>query len=108
MTNHEFFTGIYEPYQKAFMTPRTSYERSNKIKLYLLQYYGEDSPSNVSSHAINAVYDEMKSRGLANNTIYGTRAALMSFFKMASEYGECCSNPVADARLIRQEIERSA
>lgn len=90
------------------MTPGTCYVRCYIIKKYLLESYGAASPSNISPSDINGVYDEMESRNLANNTIYGTRAALMSFFKMASEHGECYDNPVADARIVRQEIERRA
>lgn len=107
MTNNEFFTTAYAPYQEENMTKGTARVRLNIIENYLLRDHGEDSPADISSSIISSIYDGMEDAGLAQNTIFGTSAALRSFFKMAVEYGEAFGNPVEDARKIRPELGRT-
>ena len=104
MTNSKFFETIYKPYQNQHMTASTSYTRCNIIKNRLLGHYGEASIDDISYLIIDRIYDGMENRGLKQNTVFGTYAALLSFFKMAVERGESEDNPVKYAKRIRPEI----
>ena len=100
MTNNEFFESIYKPYQEAHMTKGTCYTRCNIIGNRLLNEHGEEAPGDISYLVIEGIYDGMEAEGLKQNTIFGTYAALLSFFKMTTEYGETEDNPVRLARTI--------
>ena len=94
MTNNEFFERIYKPYQEQHMSKSTCYTRCNIIGNRLLDEHGEEEPGDISYLVIEGIYDDMETAGLMQNTIFGTYAALLSFFKMAVEYGEVEDNPV--------------
>ena len=102
MTNNEFFK-IYRSYQEAHMTRRTCQTRCYIIERYLLEEHGEEKPSDITNMDIDSIYHEMEIRNLAQNTVFGTYAALLSFFKMAVELREAEHNPVSLARAIRVE-----
>lgn len=103
MTNGAFFE-IYRKYQEENMAFGTSYSRTNLIKNHFLEEYGEKELSDITYITINCVYDSMADSGFSDNTIFGIYAALMSFFKMAAEYGEVESNPVCFAKSVRPEM----
>ena len=103
MTNNEFFETIYKPYQERHMTAGTCYSRCSIIKNRLLESRGHEKLSDISNMDINSIYEEMELQKYAQNTLFGTYAALLSFFKMAVELGEIDDNPVSLAKTIRQE-----
>ena len=104
MTNNEFFETIYKPYQEQHMTAGTSYIRCNIIKNRLLEQFGGESPNDISYLMIESIYDNMENQHLKQNTVFGTYAALYSFFRMAVEHDECAENPVKYARTISADI----
>lgn len=46
----------------------------------------------------------MEEECYSGNTIYGTRAALLAYFKFAIENGVASNNPVNDARVIKKNL----
>lgn len=100
MTNNEFFETIYKPYQELHMAFSTSYTRCNIIQNRLLEEYGNDTPQSISYLIVEGIYDDMENQGLKQNTLFGTYAALYSFFRMAVEQGESEENPLKYARTI--------
>ena len=100
MTNNEFFETIYKPYQEQHMAKSTCYTRCNIIGNRLLDEHGDESPDDISYLVIEGIYDGMEAEGLKQNTVFGAYAALLSFFKMTTEYGETEDNPVRLARTI--------
>ena len=105
MTNNEFFERIYKPYQEQHVSKSTCYTRCNIIGNRLLDEHGEEEPGDISYLVIEGIYDDMETAGLMQNTIFGTYAALLSFFKMATEYGETDENPVRFARTVCADIQ---
>ena len=103
MTNNEFFISTYKPYQKQHMTESTCYTRCNILKKRLLAQHGNKTPNDISCLDIEHIYADMEHKGLKQNTIFGTYAALYSFFRMAVTYGEAEENPVKLARTIQAE-----
>lgn len=108
MTNREFYSKYYKPYQKTHMTEKTCYTRCNIIENRLLAAHGEETPKEISYLIIEGIYDQMKSEGLKQNTIFGAYAALYSFFKMAVEHGESEENPVKIARTVTADLKAGA
>ena len=106
MTNNEFYANHYKPYQENNMTKGTSYIRCNIIEKRLLSSHGTETPESISNSVINGIYDSMESEGLRQNTVFGTYAALYSFFRMAVELGAAEENPVKLARTIRADTSR--
>ena len=104
MTNNEFYEAIYKPYQENNMATSTCYTRFGIIKKRLLEEYGEDNICDISSHTIEAIYDDMENQQYAQNTIFGTYAALYSYFRLAADSGKILSNPVEFARTISADI----
>lgn len=94
MTNNEFFE-IFSAYQKKHMAFKTYYTRTNYLKNNFLPEYGEVTPADITNSDIDRVYDNMKSRGLASNTIFGAYAAFLSYFKLAGDYGLVSYNPAS-------------
>lgn len=94
MTNNEFFE-IFSVYQKNHMAFNTYYTRTNFLKNNFLPEFGEFTPADVTNSDINRIYDNMETRGLASNTIFGAYAAFLSYFKLAGEYGLISCNPAS-------------
>lgn len=97
---------FYKPYcnyQFRHLSLRTYEKRKWCIKTYFLPSCKSKEFGQVSPNDINIIYDQMENSGFAHNTIYGVRAALLSFFKLAEEYHYSNPelNPVKSARLIR-------
>ena len=106
MTNNEFYTNHYKPYQENNMTKGTCSTRCNIIENRLLSTHGTETPDNISNSDIERIYATMESEGLRPNTIFGVYAALYSFFRMAVELGAAEENPVKLARTIRADTSR--
>lgn len=104
MTNNEFYATIYKPYQEEHMTVRTSYTRCNIIENRLLEAYGNVTPNDISYLIIDKIYDDLEAQHYAQNTIFGTYAALYSYFRLSVKYRETEKNPVKYARTIRADI----
>lgn len=106
MTCREFFEQIYIPYQLAHYNPNTYTGRIGAIRRYFLPDYGQKELDEILSPQINHVYDSMKEQHLKDNTIYGTMAALRSFFKLAREQGFCDPehDPVSKARIVDPDL----
>ena len=108
MTNREFYSKHYKPYQETHMTEKTCYTRCNIIENRLLAAHGDDTPSEIPCHIIEGIYDSMEAEGLKQNTIFGAYAALYSFFRMAVEHGEAEENPVKLARTINADMRAAS
>ena len=105
MTNNEFYKRIYKPYQEAHMSKNTCIARCGIIEKRLLELHGEETLNSVSFRVIEGIYDEMEAESLKQNTIFGTYAALSSYFRMAVDHNEIVNNPVKFARTIRASIQ---
>lgn len=106
MTNNEFYKTVYKPYQEQHMTKGTRRTRCQIIENRLLSKHGNKTPDDVSYLDIERIYDAMEREGLKQNTLFGTYAALYSFFRMAVNHGEAEGNSVKYARTIRADIVR--
>lgn len=94
MTNNKFFD-MYCTFQKDHYSFKTAYARTNMLKNHFLPFYGDVPLERVTRADIHHIYDDMERRGLADNTIFGAYAALLSYFKLAITMGLLENNPAA-------------
>ncbi len=94
MTNNEFFES-FNAYQHEHLAFRTYYARTSYLKNHFLPDYGEVTPADVTSTDLDRIYDNMSSRRLASNAIFGMYAVLLSYFKLATKMDLTHQNPTS-------------
>ena len=87
---------LYAANEKRIHSKMTYSSRTCYIKKYFLPKYGEVDPDLVSSIDTDCIYDLMKEKSLAHNTIYGFYMAMRSFYKYINLYGYGVNNPIDD------------
>ena len=105
MNANQFFNNIYTPDQQARMKPGTYFVRLSQIRCHFLPEFGEYELEDIQPVDIDGIYADMEP-SFAQNTIFGTYAALRSFFALAFQLGIIPNDPATLTRIIRPDIDR--
>lgn len=106
MNANQFFNNIYTPDQQARMKPGTYFVRLSQIRCHFLPEFGEYELEDIQPVDIDGIYADMEP-SFAQNTIFGTYAALRSFFTLAHDLGLISANPADNASSIRPDINHN-
>ena len=80
--------------------PNTIIAQTSLMTQHALPLIGYQEIESVTSDDINLIYDSMEDKRLKQNTIFGMRSALGSFFNYALEKNLIAESPVRNARVI--------
>lgn len=103
MTNNDFYQ-IFKEYIYSRYTKKCGSGLISHVHAYLLPYCGDREVSDITPDDINAIYDIMFEKGLAQNTVHGARSCFRTYFKLAIEKGLATENPVRKARSVKPKM----
>lgn len=97
------FYNVYEVEQREGYAVGTWKSRLSLLKNHFLPDYGKEDLRSITSADINRICDDMRYMGLANNTVFGMRCALSSYFALATNGGYTDSNPVDNSEVVHRD-----